>query len=186
VNTRENRLRLNKAKDFDQIFEIVKDAVERATGMHRAGLSLVLGDIPNNVGAYHEISSNTIVMNRNLLKILQRITKSRLKKNSYIFMVLMHEYLHSLGIMEDSKVRQMTREISSFYLGERHVAALMAVRPLDEFFPELPKYFFFRDRGSFETVKKFDSSSVRYVAWAIRILYTMVYGHNGFSWENIS
>jgi hypothetical protein len=160
----ENRARLMKARDFDDIFQMVKEAVEKATGMHRAGLSLVLADIPNSIGAFHEIGSNTIVMNRNLLKIVRKITRSKLKVNSYIFMVLMHEYLHSLGFMDDSKVRQITRNISSLYLGEKHVASLMAVRPLDEFFPELPKYFFFRDRGSFETVKKFDSSSMRYIA----------------------
>lgn len=164
MNTRQNRIRLLKAKDFDEIFEMVKDAVERSTGMHRAGLSLVLGDLPNTVGAYHEIGSNTIVMNRNLLKIVRSVANSKLKQNSYIFMVLMHEYLHSLGFLDDSKVRKMTSDISSLYLGEKHIASLMAVRPLDEFFPELTKYFFFRDKGAFETVKKFDSSSIRYIA----------------------
>lgn len=159
-----NRSKLSKARNFGEIFELVKQAVEQVTGMHRAGLGLVLADIPNNVAAFHEVGSNTIVMNRNLLKIVEKVAKSKLKKNSYIFMVLMHEYLHSLGIYDDNEVRRMTKEISSLYLGEGHVASLMAVKPLDEFFPELPKYFFFRDKNKVELIRDFDTSSTKYIA----------------------
>ena len=40
----------------------------------------------------------------------------------------------------------------------------MAVSPLDKFFPEIGQYAMFRDNGSFETVRKFDSSSTSYIA----------------------
>jgi hypothetical protein len=78
----DNRRALSSAEGFDNIFEMVKSATERKLGMHRAGLTLVLGDIPNNVGAYHEMGSNAIVMNRNLLRIVEKLSKSRSKLNS--------------------------------------------------------------------------------------------------------
>jgi hypothetical protein len=143
---------------------MVKRATEESLGMHRAGLTLVLGDIPNNVGAYHELGSNAIVMNRNLLTIVERLSRSRVRKNSYVFMILLHEYLHSLGYTDDRQVRRMSRQITERFLGGGHMAADMAVRPLDQFFPELPKYTGFRDRGHFETVRRFDSSSTPYIA----------------------
>ncbi len=160
----DNKRALSSASGFDEIFEMVKEATERSLRMHRAGLTLVLGDIPNNVGAYHEMGSNAIVMNRNLLRIVERLSKSRSKRNSYVFMILLHEYLHSLGYTSDRQVRSLGRQISDEYLGRRHLAGEMAVQPLDRFFPDLTKYSGFRDRGEYQTVRMFDSSSTSYIA----------------------
>jgi hypothetical protein len=155
---------LASAEGFENIFEMVKIATEQGLGRHRAGLTLVLGDIPNSVGAYHEMGSNAIVMNRNLLRVVDKISRSKMMRNSYIFMVLLHEYLHSLGYADDRHVRRLGKEISKKYFGSRHAAAKMAVAPLDSFFPEMAKYMAFRDRGEFETVHRFDSSSTPYIA----------------------
>jgi hypothetical protein len=159
-----NRRALATARGFDSIFEMVKGATEESLGMHRAGLTLVLGDLPNTVGAYHEMGSNAIVMNRNLLRIVERLSTSRPRRNSYVFMILLHEYLHTLGYLSDSQVRALVKRITSEYLGKGHAAAVMAVKPLDQVFPDLGKFAGFRDRGEFETVRRFDSSSTPYIA----------------------
>jgi hypothetical protein len=164
VTVFENRKALTSAEGFDTIFEMVKTATERTLRLHRAGLTLVLGDIPNNVGAYHEMGSNAIVMNRNLLRIVEKLSKSRARRNSYVFMILLHEYLHSLGYTSDRQVRNLGKQIADEYLGRRHLASEMAVKPLDQFFPELEKYSVFRDKGEYQTVRKFDSSSTSYIA----------------------
>ena len=160
----DNRRALSSADGFDKIFEMVKVATERSTGMHRAGLTLVLGDIPNDVGAYHEIGSNAIVMNRNILRVVEKLSRTRSRRNAYVFMILLHEYLHSLGYTSDRQVRALGRKISDQYLGRRHLAGEMAVRPLDQFFPDLSKLSAFRDRGEYQTVSRFDSSSTSYIA----------------------
>lgn len=131
--------------------------------MHRAGLTLVLGDIPNNVGAYHQMGSNAIVMNRNLLKVVNKLSRSKARTNSYVFMILLHEYLHTLGYADDAQVRSLGRQIADGFFGSRHPAGDMAVKPLDQFFPDLPKYVAFRDKGEYETVRRFDSSSTPYI-----------------------
>ena len=145
MKLQDNRRALSSAEGFDTIFEMVKAATERSTGLHRAGLTLVLGDIPNDVGAYHEMGSNAIVMNRNLLRIVEKLSRSRGRRNSYVFMILLHEYLHSLGYTSDRQVRQLGRRIADEYLGKKHLASEMAVRPLDQFFPELERLSVFRD-----------------------------------------
>lgn len=159
----DNRRALSSAEGFDTIFEMVKAATEKKLGMHRAGLTLVLGDIPNEVGAYHEMGSNTIVMNRNILRIVEKLSKTRSRRNSYVFMILLHEYLHSLGYTSDRQVRTLGKEITDEFLGSKHVAAEMAVRPLDQFFPDLTKLSGFRDKGEYQTVRRFDSSSTPYI-----------------------
>jgi len=164
VTVIDNRRALSSADGFDKIFEMVKVATERSTGMHRAGLTLVLGDIPNDVGAYHEMGSNAIVMNRNILRIVEKLSRTRSRRNAYVFMILLHEYLHSLGYTSDRQVRALGRKISDQYLGRRHLAGEMAVRPLDQFFPDLSKLSAFRDRGEYQTVSRFDSSSTSYIA----------------------
>ena len=159
-----NSRMLAAAEGFDSIFEMVKNATDASLGKHRAGLTLVLGDIPNNVGAYHEMGSNAIVMNRNLLRVVDRLARSRSKRNSYVFMILLHEYLHTLGYTDDKQVRRLGREIANEFFGKNHMAAEMAVKPLDSFFPEIGKYAVFRDKGEYETVRRFDSSSTPYIA----------------------
>ncbi len=163
MNQSANRKVLSHAKGFDTIFEMVKAAAEGSLSMHRAGLTLVLGDIPNNVGAYHQMGSNTIVMNRNLLRIVQKLSKSKARVNSYIFMILLHEYLHTLGFEGDRQVRELSQQISREFFGGRHLVGDMAVKPLDQFFPDLPKFAAFRDKGAYETVRRFDSSSTPYI-----------------------
>ena len=118
----DNRRALSSAEGFDTIFEMVKVATDKKLGLHRAGLTLVLGDIPNNVGAYHEMGSNAIVMNRNILRIVEKLSKTRSKRNAYVFMILLHEYLHSLGYTSDRQVRVLGKEISDGYLGRKHMA----------------------------------------------------------------
>ena len=110
------------------------------------------------------MGSNAIVMNRNLMKIVWRSTRSRPRRNAYTFMILLHEYLHSLGFEDDAQVRDISKRITDAYVGKGHVAAEMAVGPLDRFFPEISQFAMFRDNGEFETVRKFDSSSTPYIA----------------------
>jgi hypothetical protein len=162
--TGQNKARLASAGGFDEVFEMVKKAVDQVLGVHRAGLTLVLGDIPNHVGAYHEMGSNAIVMNRNLMKIVWKATRSRPRRNAYTFMILLHEYLHTLGFVDDAQVRELSRKITEAYIGKGHIAGEMAVGPLDRFFPEINRYAMFRDNGSFETIRKFDTSSTPYIA----------------------
>jgi hypothetical protein len=159
----DNKRALSSAEGFDDIFEMVKAATEQSLGIHRAGLTLVLGDIPNSVGAYHEMGSNAIVMNRNLLRIVEKLSESRSKRNSYVFMILLHEYLHTLGYTSDRQVRDLGKQITDMFLGRKHPAGEMAVRPLDHFFPDLEKLSGFRDRGEYQTIRRFDSSSTPYI-----------------------
>jgi len=160
----ENKERLASAEGFDGVFELVKKAVDSVLGIHRAGLTLVLGDIPNSVGAYHQMGSNAIVMNRNLMKIVWKSTKSKTRRNAYTFMILLHEYLHTLGFEDDAQVRDLSKSVTERFMGRGHIAGEMAVSSLDKFFPEISQFAMFRDNGTYETVRKFDSSSTSYIA----------------------
>ena len=58
-------------EDFNQAFELVKSTVEDKFKMHRAGLSLILQGLPTQLGAYHVLGSNLIIVNKRILEIIK-------------------------------------------------------------------------------------------------------------------
>lgn len=128
---------LERASDLPEIFEAVKEAVRASTGMSRAGLMLGLADLGGSpihmVGGLYPSATNIIVMNRAPMAIL---AKDQERYRAYCFHILLHEYLHSLGFMDESEVRQRTYQISRAALGEGHMATMMAT-DLSRFLPNV-------------------------------------------------
>jgi len=109
INKDDYANRIRDANDFKDIFEIVRDAVYKTFKLRRVGLSLLLQDMPSFVGAYHVLGSNYIVINRYVLNTVKHLAKSREEYNAYVFVILVHEYLHSLGIVDEHKVRKILK-----------------------------------------------------------------------------
>ena len=150
-------------KDFNEAFELVKSVILQKFGMHRAGLNLILQMMPSNLGAYHMLGSNAIVMNSYLLAALRKIVGSTEEYNSYMFMVLAHEYLHSLGIIDENTVRQMTFELCAWMLGEDHIATKMSKEDPSTLYPELRSLMNSQFSRDFQVVKNFDKSNQTYI-----------------------
>lgn len=148
--------------DFNQAFELVKSAVEEKFKMHRAGLSLILQGLPTKLGAYHVLGSNLIIVNKRILGII-KIRKSLGEYNSYLFMVLTHEYLHSLGIIDEIQVRKMTYTLLVSLVGEQHIATKMARHQPWDLFPELSLFNDNSFEQKFEIVKNFDKTTQSYI-----------------------
>ncbi len=148
--------------DFNQAFELVKSAVEEKFNMHRAGLSLILQGLPTKLGAYHVLGSNLIIVNKRILGII-KIHKSLGEYNSFLFMVLTHEYLHSLGIIDEIQVRKMTYTLLVSLVGEQHIATKMARHQPWDLFPELSLFNDNSFEQKFEIVKNFDKTTQSYI-----------------------
>jgi hypothetical protein len=156
------RLKIENARDYDQLFEIVKRTVEGQIGKHRAGLALVLADMPNTIGAFHPVGSNSIVLNKSLVRAMKSVVGGR-ELNSFIFMVLMHEYLHSLGYLEELNVRRLCRSICKQALGEDHETVSMSTGNWLQSHPELFTIPGSNNPTNFERIDRFDSSSTKYI-----------------------
>jgi hypothetical protein len=152
--------KLNSCKDYGDIFELVKRAVKQQIGRERAGLMLYLGNLPLNIGAYHGVGTNGIVLNKSLLRVINFRTLTEL--NSYVFMILLHEYLHSLGYLDEKQVRRLTHDISREIFGDKHPAVQYAVRfPVPKV--TAPQMQSFNQDIELEIIKDFDRSSVSYI-----------------------
>ncbi len=154
-----------RAEDAADIFEVVKAAVWKVLRRSRAGLGLAvaeLGNQPNGfIGAFHKMGSNIIVMNQTPLRRIAETNPNLYKP--YIFTVLMHEYLHSLGFMDEETVGPLTHQICSEVFGKNHVISNIA-EDVTRFFPNLvypegsPQI-----TSSVEFVKGFDRSNTGYI-----------------------
>lgn len=157
------RDRLETCKNFGDIFELVKISVKTVLGRERAGLMLYLGNLPLRVGAFHQIGSNGIVMNKRLLNLMLNSSNSTTEVNSFIFSILVHEYLHSLGYVDESQVRRLVYEISRQIFGTDHPATQMAFKGP---FPKIPPSELQprNDRDlELELVKDFERSNQSYI-----------------------
>ena len=80
------------------------------------------------------MNANMIVINKKpLARILQT---SPSLYNYYLFHVMLHEYIHSIGAMDEAQTRQLVFEISSHYFGEKHIITQLASN-IEKFIPHL-------------------------------------------------
>ncbi len=120
------RVRLGNSAKYGEIWEVVKDTVEFILHKHRCGMMLFLDDLPIRLGAYHPLGTNNIVLNRTLVQIVEGAIKSKRVVNALIYNLLLHEYLHALGLVSEIRVRQLVYEIAKECFGENHIATLIA------------------------------------------------------------
>ena len=117
---------IDDAEGFTGVWEIVKDTVKTCIGKHRLGMLLFLDDLPLHLGAYHQLGTNNIVLNRSLVNIVESITKSKKLVNAFVYSILTHEYLHALGHVSEVEVRSLVYEISKQCFGEDHIVTVLA------------------------------------------------------------
>ena len=161
------KTRLEEAKSLADIFEVVKSLVLNRIGKSRGGLMLGMADLGNHpqgfFGGFFTVCSNVIVLN----KIpLQRISETRPELyKPYVFHILLHEYIHSLGYLDESMVKSKVHQITREALGEEHLATQIAANT-EGFIKHLayPDIAWKPDDAGIELVKGFDRSSVSYIA----------------------
>jgi hypothetical protein len=162
-------LKLEEANNLSDIFEIVKDAVRKVMKTGRAGLTLGLAEMGGGedywIGAFYPVGSTTIVMNKTSMRRISE-TEPQLF-NAYAFHVLLHEYLHSLGYIDEKRTRSMVYWIAGEIFGEDHVVTQMAI-DISKFFPNLtyPATDYLPENLEtleLEMIKDFDRSSISYI-----------------------
>ena len=157
---------LNECSDFPSIFDLVKQAVEITLNRRRVGLILGLADLPPFIGAFHTVGANFIVMNKTLLKKITETYENKKLINAYIFHILLHEYIHSLGFLDESLTRDLTYAISERVFGENHAATQMARYGIGRVFPDIKlEYSDSRTEmpASIEIVGDFERDNLSYI-----------------------
>lgn len=158
---------LGKAKTFADIFEIVKEMVREFLGAEQAGLMVGITDLgaysQGFVGAFYSLNANMIIINkRPLARILQ--TNPSIY-NYYLFHVMLHEYIHSIGSYDEVQTRQLVHEISRHYFGPKHPVTELDSN-IEKFMPHLtyPAHGFQPPQDiNIEFVKGIDKKNINYI-----------------------
>ena len=129
---------IEKAKTIADIFAIVKEMVREYLDLEQAGLMVGITDLGAHnhgfIGAFYSLDANTIVINKKpLARILQ--TNPSLY-NHYLFHIMLHEYIHSIGSFDEAQTRQLVYEMSQHYFGEKHIVTQLATN-IAKFMPNL-------------------------------------------------
>jgi len=157
-------------KNIPEIFEKVREDVKKTLGRHRAGLSLGLAEMGmykgGFIGGMHFPPGTDIVMNKTPLKKIIKEQPDGIIW-AYTYHILLHEYVHSLGVWNEQQCRALTQKISEeIFANNDHPAIILAKRGIGVYFPDLnviyapPEY---RPDGiSIEYIYGFDKESYSY------------------------
>lgn len=158
-------------KEMPIIFEKVKEDVKQILGRRRAGLSLGLAELGmyrgGFIGGMHFPPGTDIVMNKTPLKIILEEQPYEIVW-AYTYHILLHEYIHSLGIWDESMCRSITLRITEKIFKETdHPAIILAKNGIGTYFPNLsliyaPPEYHRPDGISIEYVNGFDRESYSY------------------------
>jgi len=158
------RSRLEKAQGYGDVWEIVKDTVKSSLGEYRVGMMLFLDDLPLRLGAYHPLGTNNIVLNRGLVHIVEAATNSKRLVNSFVYVLLLHEYLHALGRAGESEVRPLVYQISRESFSENHTATRLAKMGPWSLLKDIPLDVIDVPKRVMEIVKDFEKATQKYIA----------------------
>jgi hypothetical protein len=128
--------KISSCRSVADVFELVKDIVWECTGQEQAGLLVGLSDLGRAqngfIGAYYSPHSNIIIINNRAYQDVQ--FQAPELSNRYLFHIILHEYVHSLGFYDEHTARAVVFEIAKC-IGDDTVIKMAA--GLETFFPEI-------------------------------------------------
>jgi hypothetical protein len=157
------RLMIDEAEGFSGVWELVKETVKVTLGEHRLGMLLFLDDLPLHLGAYHQVGTNNIVLNRSLLTIVETVTKSKKLVNAFVYSILTHEYLHALGHISEAEVHSLVYGISKRCFGEDHIVTTLAEKTPWVLLKGIPLRGMNLPKQDMELIKDLEKPNQRYI-----------------------
>ena len=157
------RLKIEEAEGFSGVWELVKETVKATLNEHRRGMLLFLDDLPLHLGAYHQVGTNNIVLNRSLLNIVETVTKSKKLFNAFVYSILTHEYLHALGHISESEVNSLVYDVSKRCFGGNHIVTTLAEKTPWMLLKGIPLRSIAVNKQDMELIKDIEKPNQRYI-----------------------
>jgi hypothetical protein len=124
----------------------------------RDKMMLFLDDLPLQLGAYHPIGTNNIVLNRTLVQIVEASIEKKQVVNALIYNLLLHEYLHALGEYSEQDVRNMVYRVAKECFGEKNVVTTVAKKSPWVLLRGIPAGTINTPKRAMEIVKNFEDT----------------------------
>ena len=103
-------------------------------------------------------------MNITILNAMKQLTTTKEEFNSFVYSILTHEYLHSLGYSEETLVRPLVKKICEEHFGPGHKTSTISSHELYSIYPKLRNLGPGRENNqNFKVIDNFDKSSMSYI-----------------------
>jgi hypothetical protein len=155
--------KLEKAASYADVWQIVKDSVDFVFGRKRGSMMLFLDDLPLQIGAYYPVGTNNIVLNRHLVEIVEGTLNNKLKVDSLVYNLLLHEYLHALGELSEVEVRRQVVVVAAKCFGEEHPVTVLARKSPWVLLKDVPLEAASAPKRVMQIVRNFEKSTDKYV-----------------------
>lgn len=156
--------RLEHAQNYGEIWEVVKETTKNILGKQRLGMMLFLDNLPLSIGAYHPLGTNNLVLNRTLVQVAEAATNSRKLVNSFVYVLLLHEYLHALGYIAEEDVRPLVYQVAKKSFGEDTLVTKLAEKGPWTLLRGIPLNIIQAPKRLMEIVKDFERSNQKYIS----------------------
>jgi hypothetical protein len=150
--------RLESAESYAEVWQIVKETVEFSLSKRRGSMLLFLDDLPLQLGAYHSVGTNNIVLNRTLVEVVEASMSSKRLVNAIVYNLLLHEYLHALGELSETTVRRSVVKVAQACFGEEHIATVIARKTPWVLLQNIPLYAINAPKRVMQIVKDFEKA----------------------------
>jgi hypothetical protein len=153
---------LDGAKNYGEVWGIVKETTVYALGKRRDSMMLFLDDLPLQLGAYYPVGTNNLVLNRALVEIVEASVTNKPTVNALVYNLLLHEYLHALGEMSEMEVRRLVVEVAKKSFGEQYIATVVARKSPWVLLKDIPLGPMYAPKRVMEIVRDFEKTG-RYI-----------------------
>lgn len=133
-----NKYNSLSSNDFSGLFNLVRDIIDFKMAKKRSHILLGLIELGFNrggfVGGLHLGGTNEIFLNKSALKVMEAESRAEYYK-AYVFILLLHEYIHSVGVMNELRTRNLTKSIAKDVFDDDHPVVRLAVEGIQKYFP---------------------------------------------------
>ena len=129
----------------------------------RVEMMLFLDNLHFRIGAYPPLGTNNIVLNRALVNIVEAALKSKRLINAFVYVLLLHEYLHALGRQSEAQVRPLVYKIFSESFGQDHITVELAEFGTWSLLKDIPLDTIDVPKRVIEIVKDFEKAEKKYI-----------------------
>ena len=157
--TQKFRRELETVESYAEVWRIVKDTAEFVLNRRGGSIMLFLDDLPLQLGAYHPVGTNNIVLNRALVEIVEAQEKSKSVVNALVYNLLLHEYLHVMGEYSEAEVRRLVVVVATKCFGEKHTATTAARKSPWALLKDIPAAALNAPKRVMQIVKDFETTS---------------------------
>lgn len=129
---------LISSNDFSGLFNLVREIISYRMNRKRSHILLGLIELGFNrggfIGGLHLGGTNEIFLNKSALKVMKEESENQFYK-AYVFILLLHEYIHSIGVMNELRTRNLTKRIVVDIFSENHPISKLAIEGIQKYFP---------------------------------------------------